>query len=640
MQQEIEQLRDALARSEKRARLLMESSADALYVLNREGQFIDVSQRGTETTGYSRDEILAMHLWDLEIDDHWTPEHFVGFFDSQPVGTTITAPGNHRRKDGSCYPVEARINVVELNDEKRLMVFIRDMSDMMAAQERLRGFEALAENAQDAIIMFDTENRVIYANQYANMLYRTETLVGRMATEMWVEEDLPYVQDEVLPQLMRGGFSGEVRQQRSDGTTFETASTAFPILDTEGNIVSFGLIIRDITEQKAADEAVRQSQKLLQTFLDNIPAIIFAKDEDGRLILTNTALTDAYGISKDDLLGKTIYDLMPDHEMADAVWQEELQVIKTRKVNSGEAVTQDIDGNLKYQYQSSFPLINEQDEAYAVGVISMDITEQKKQEQYARRIIENLPEMFFIIATDGTIDRWNPMFEQSTGYNADEIDGAHALKFIYPDDHAIIGDAIQRIFAGESQIVEGRLQRSDGEAVPYLFSASRVLFDNEPFLMGMGFDITERKQQEAEREQLQQDVIEAQKTALQELSTPIIPLMESIIILPLVGTIDSYRARDITRNLLAGISQHRAKTVILDITGVPVVDSGVADYLNKTIKAARLKGAATVVTGLSDAVAETIVDLGIDWSSVDTLRDLQTGLMYALQQRGYTLQQR
>lgn len=82
--------------------------------------------------------------------------------------------------------------------------------------------------------------------------------------------------------------------------------------------------------------------------------------------------------------------------------------------------------------------------------------------------------------------------------------------------------------------------------------------------------------------------------------------------------------------LLAGIREHQAKVVILDITDVPVVDSGVAAYSNKTIQAARLKGAHTIVTGVSDAVAETIADLGIDWSGIEALGDLRTGLQAAL----------
>jgi rsbT co-antagonist protein RsbR len=147
----------------------------------------------------------------------------------------------------------------------------------------------------------------------------------------------------------------------------------------------------------------------------------------------------------------------------------------------------------------------------------------------------------------------------------------------------------------------------------------------------------ELKREQAESLRLQQEVIEAQQRAIQELSTPIIPVLEGVIVMPLIGSIDTLRARDVTRSLLTGIQEHNARVVILDITGVPIVDSGVAAYLNKTIQAARLKGARTIVTGISEAVAETIVDLGIDWSGIETLRDLRTGLRAALEatERGW-----
>ncbi len=139
-----------------------------------------------------------------------------------------------------------------------------------------------------------------------------------------------------------------------------------------------------------------------------------------------------------------------------------------------------------------------------------------------------------------------------------------------------------------------------------------------------------REQAEAERARLQQQVIEAQRQALLELSTPVIPVAEGVIVMPLIGSLDAARARDVMRALLSSVSHHRAQVVILDVTGVPVIDSGVAEHLNKTIEAVRLKGARTIVTGISDAVAETIIDLGIDWSGVTTLRDLQSGLVAAL----------
>jgi anti-anti-sigma regulatory factor len=147
----------------------------------------------------------------------------------------------------------------------------------------------------------------------------------------------------------------------------------------------------------------------------------------------------------------------------------------------------------------------------------------------------------------------------------------------------------------------------------------------------------------AESEHLHQQILESQQQMIRELSTPVIPVINTsngsggVIVMPLVGSIDRLRARDITRNLLAGISQHKAKIVIIDLTGVSLMDTGIVNHLNKTIQAARLKGAQTIVTGISDAVAESIVELGIDWSEITTLSDLQTGLVVALDSLGVRL---
>jgi anti-anti-sigma regulatory factor len=163
-------------------------------------------------------------------------------------------------------------------------------------------------------------------------------------------------------------------------------------------------------------------------------------------------------------------------------------------------------------------------------------------------------------------------------------------------------------------------------------------FQTSPGTMVSAFsDITARKQAEQERAELQQEVIDAQKRAIQELSSPIIPLMEEIIVMPLIGTIDTQRARDVTRSLLAGITEHRARIVILDVTGVPVIDTGIAQHLDKAIQAAQLKGTDTIITGITDAVAEAVVDLGIDWGGLKTMRDLQTGLVVALRSMGMKL---
>jgi anti-anti-sigma regulatory factor len=158
-------------------------------------------------------------------------------------------------------------------------------------------------------------------------------------------------------------------------------------------------------------------------------------------------------------------------------------------------------------------------------------------------------------------------------------------------------------------------------------------------------EIVERQQAEAAL-QTQLQIIQSQQQTLRELSSPVIPVMDAhdgaggIIVLPLIGGIDSQRAQDIMRSVLTGIREHHAAYLILDITGVPLMNTGIINYLNKTIQAARLKGARVIVTGISDAVAESIVDLGVDWGNVQTLANLQSGLHVALERMGIVLQPR
>jgi len=121
---------------------------------------------------------------------------------------------------------------------------------------------------------------------------------------------------------------------------------------------------------------------------------------------------------------------------------------------------------------------------------------------------------------------------------------------------------------------------------------------------------------------------------VRELSTPLMPITEGILVLPLVGTVDSQRAQQIMDVLLEGISSQRARVVILDITGVPVVDTSVANYLLQATQAVRLLGAECVLVGITPEVAQTVVGLGVDLHGLATRSDLQGGVEYALRTLG------
>lgn len=132
-------------------------------------------------------------------------------------------------------------------------------------------------------------------------------------------------------------------------------------------------------------------------------------------------------------------------------------------------------------------------------------------------------------------------------------------------------------------------------------------------------------------------VIRQQQDALRELSTPVLPVRERLLILPIIGVLDSERARQLTEQLLLGIRRHRAKVVVIDITGAPEVDETVANHLVQTVDASRLMGASVIITGLSPTIAQTLVTIGVDLSKMNTIGDLQGGLEEAERLLGYTV---
>lgn len=125
--------------------------------------------------------------------------------------------------------------------------------------------------------------------------------------------------------------------------------------------------------------------------------------------------------------------------------------------------------------------------------------------------------------------------------------------------------------------------------------------------------------------------VSMQKIALQELAAPLIPVFDKISVMPLVGTIDTERARQIMENLLQGVVKHRAEVVLIDITGVPVVDTMVAHHIIQAAEAVRLVGAKCLLVGIRPEIAQTIVNLGINLDQIITKNSLKKGIETALE---------
>lgn len=158
---------------------------------------------------------------------------------------------------------------------------------------------------------------------------------------------------------------------------------------------------------------------------------------------------------------------------------------------------------------------------------------------------------------------------------------------------------------------------------------NRVLDAYEPAANRIANTVAVSFVQERER------VIRQQQDAIQELSTPVLQVRERLLILPIIGVLDGQRAQQLTEQLLGGIRRHRAKVVVIDVTGVPEVDAAVANHLVQTVDASRLMGAGVIITGLSSEIAQTLVKIGVDLTKMNTVGDLQGGIEEAERLLGF-----
>jgi rsbT co-antagonist protein RsbR len=218
------------------------------------------------------------------------------------------------------------------------------------------------------------------------------------------------------------------------------------------------------------------------------------------------------------------------------------------------------------------------------------------------------------------------------GYTQDELNGMPVPQ-VFSEDDSFIMTLFQACI--EQGLWQGELhyRRKDGTTFPAYLSAN-VLYDEQGVpkdIVGFTRDLTKQKHQEEERAFLQAQIIESQQSSIRELSIPILPLADHVLALPLVGTIDSNRAQHMMELMLENVAIQQADIVIVDITGVKVVDTRVAQALVQAAQAVRLLGANVVLTGIQPQIAQTLVHLGADLSQIVTRRTLQAGIAYALQ---------
>jgi rsbT co-antagonist protein RsbR len=262
-----------------------------------------------------------------------------------------------------------------------------------------------------------------------------------------------------------------------------------------------------------------------------------------------------------------------------------------------------------------------------------DLKALRQSQHLLNAVLENSSSVIYVKDTLGRYILINRRAEQLLRRSRVEILGRSDAE-LFPTDSAESASQRDRaiISRGEPEDYDEQVRDADGTVRDFLTTKFPLTDASGAVtgVCGISTEITERKRAAEERAALQQQVIEAQRAALRELSTPLIPLAAGVLAMPLIGTIDAARAAQILDTLLDGVAAQRARVAILDITGVKLVDAQVASALLNAARAVRLLGAHVILTGIRAEVAQALVHIGADLGDLTTRSTLQSGIASAL----------
>jgi anti-anti-sigma factor len=261
-------------------------------------------------------------------------------------------------------------------------------------------------------------------------------------------------------------------------------------------------------------------------------------------------------------------------------------------------------------------------------------------------IFESLVHPFYIIdAETYEIVKANPAALKGRDASARTC---HALTHLNPEpcDSAEHGCPLREVLT-TGEPAEMIHTHFDAEGNPRLFEVhGHPICDNGKVVQMIEYsiDVTDRVRAKEESEKaikaveeassLREQLIESQRSMISELSTPILEVWEGLVVLPVIGSMDSRRSREMAETLLETVSEKKARGVIIDVTGLDVIDTVTAAHFIGMVQAIRLLGAEAVISGISSAVAQTMGDLNIDLSEIATLRSLKEGLAWFLKRMG------
>jgi PAS domain S-box-containing protein len=369
-----------------------------------------------------------------------------------------------------------------------------------------------------------------------------------------------------------------------------------------------------------------------QSLVDSVDDVgILMLDLDGTIRTSNPGMQSLTGRSGKDLVGSDFASLFPSDLQDIGYPAQALGQVVSAKRFEGVARQAHKDGSEFWANIALAVIVGDGRAVLGISMVVRDVTAQRRADEaarkagaYSRSLIEASLDPLVTIAPDGTITDVNGATERVTGLGRDVLVGTDFSDYFTSPSEARTG--YERVFR-DGQVVDYplELRHADGSVTPVLYNAA-VYRDETGEVIGVfaaARDVTEQRLAERRIRQQSQEIL--------ELSTPVMQIWEGVVAVPLIGNLDSQRTQLFMERLLERIVETNSPLAIVDIMGVPTIDTQTAQHLMETITAVRLLGAQVILTGVRPAIAQTLVHLGVDWSSITTRSSLSAGLKVALE---------
>lgn len=539
----IESLRDITDRKrseealndEAKFRLLFERSADAMFLLDGE-KFIDCNRAATNMMKCSdKDELLNLHP--SQISPERQPDGRPSYKKSNEMIKTAFEKGTHkfewvrRRNNGEEFPVEVTLTAIPWKGKQILHVVVNDITEQKLAEEALKESEnkyrTIFENTGAATVIVEEDTMISLANAEFERLtgYSKEEVEGKKKwIELVVKDDLEkmlkyHCQRRETPDLAPRNY--EFRLKDKNGQTKDILLAIDMIPGTKKSVAS----LLDISKHKQAEIAYQENLRFLQNLIDAIPNSIFYKDTNGIYQGCNSAFEKFLGLSKEEIIGKSVYDLYPE-DLADSYKKMDQALFDKPGSEVYESSLLYVDGTMHDVVFNKATYTDANGRLSGLVGIVLDITKRKRAEE-ALKTEKDRAEQYLNIAevilvaldADARITLLNRKGYQLLGYDEGELMGMDWIKTcLRPQDHDSVHWANSKIITGEIdpfEYYEGYIINKKGQERLISWHTT-VIKNGEGRIIGTlssGEDITERRKTEEKNLQLA-DIVKSSSDAI------------------------------------------------------------------------------------------------------------------------------